>query len=127
MPASPAFADDIPVQCASHATATALDADSAVVLDLNSQTYYELNKAGYVIWSYLQEHETATTLELAEALCAHANKARTNKARTNKAHASKAHANDERRDAVLSPDAARAHTNTFLQSMCAAQLIVPAS
>ena len=107
MPAPSAFADDMPVQCASHATATALDADSAVVLDLNSQTYYELNKTGYVLWSYLQEHETATASELAEAL--------------------RAHANDESEDAALPPDAARAHTDTFLQSMRAAQLIVPAS
>ena len=112
MPASSAFADDMPMQCASHATATALDADSAVVLDLNSQTYYELNKTGYVLWSYLQEHETATAPELAEALCAHANKAP---------------ASDESEDVVLSLDVARAHTDTFLQSMRAAQLILPAS
>ena len=107
----------MPVQCASHATATALDADSAVVLDLNSQTYYELNKTGYVIWSYLREHETATASELAEALRAHANEA----------HANEAPANDEREDVALSLDVARAHTDTFLQSMRAAQLILPAS
>ena len=112
MPAPSASADDMPVQCASHATATALDANSAVVLDLNSQTYYQLNKTGYVLWSYLQEHETATAPELAEALRTHANEAP---------------ANDEREDAALSLDVARAHTDTFLQSMRAAQLIVPAS
>lgn len=109
MPTAPAFADDVPVRCAAHATATALDADSAVVLDLNSQTYYELNETGYVIWSYLQEHGPATAPELAKALRAHAN------------------AESDAADPKLSQATARAHTNTFLQSMRAAQLIEPAS
>lgn len=109
MPAAPAFANDVPVRCAAHATATTLDAGAAVVLDLNTQTYYELNEAGYVLWSYLQDHDQATAPELAEAL--------------------QAHANAKRSDAepALSQATARAHTNTFLQSMRAAQLIVPAS
>jgi hypothetical protein len=109
MSTAPAFADDVPVRCAAHATATALDADAAVVLDLNSQTYYELNEAGYVLWSYLQEHDQATAPELAEALRAHAN----------------ATSNDA--ESALSQATARAHTDTFLQSMRAVQLIVPAS
>ena len=108
MPAPSAFANDAPVRCAVHATATPLDADSAVVLDLKSQTYYELNKTGYVLWAYLQEHRQATASELAEALCAHANA-------------------DTASDSVLAPATAQAHTNTFLQSMRAAQLIEPAS
>lgn len=107
MSAPPTFANDDPVQCAEYATATELDANSAVVLDLNSQTYYELNKTGYVLWSYLQKHGTATAPELARAL--------------------HAHANDGREEAALSLATARAHTDTFLQSMRTAQLIVSAS
>ena len=108
MPAPSAFANDVSEDNAMHATATALDADSAVVLDLKSQTYYELNETGYVLWAYLQEHDQATASELAEALCTHANA-------------------DAAGDSVLTPATARTHTNTFLQSMRAAQLIVPAS
>jgi len=109
MSAPPTFANDDPVQCAEYTTATELDANSAVVLDLNSQTYYELNKTGYVLWSYLQKHGTATAPELAEALRAHAN------------------AKSDDAEPALSQATARTHTDTFLQSMRAAQLIVPAS
>ena len=86
-----------------EAVSTQLDADSTVVLHVGTQTYYELNVTGQVVWRYLGEHESATLSELTDALQTHVDA-------TNK---------------TLTHAQAQSDVQAFVQSMKDADLVEP--
>lgn len=53
---------------AEHTASTALDDDSTVVLHLNTQTYFELNETGALLWDVLSEEDAATENDLVNAV-----------------------------------------------------------
>ena len=106
---SPAYVPEQIVQRVPHATATTLDENTAVVLDLNDQTYYELNASGYVLWQHLEVEEEATVSDLVTVLRNYAASLR------------------EEPTSSVSREMATEQVHTFLATMHDADLIILAS